>query len=158
MRASSSAVALQPGRHADCPAARVCCMQSASKAAETASTQQPTSPLLTSLDSSLSSAVAAAAEHLAEHGWAVVLGVLSKVECQQYEQGVWGWLGRLSGGSVRCAACASMLCTYTHVQVSCQLWKCTPSHHTFTAAAVSPELLERSTLHACCARIAHIDA
>uniref|UniRef100_A0A383WPX7 Phytanoyl-CoA dioxygenase n=1 Tax=Tetradesmus obliquus TaxID=3088 RepID=A0A383WPX7_TETOB len=74
---------------------------SASKAAETASTQQPTSPLLTSLDSSLSSAVAAAAEHLAEHGWAVVPGVLSKEECQQYEQGVWGWLGRLSGGSIR---------------------------------------------------------
>jgi hypothetical protein len=54
------------------------------------------------LDSSLSSAVAAAAEHLVAHGWAVVPGVLSKEVCQQYEQGVWDWLGRLGDG-IRCA-------------------------------------------------------
>jgi hypothetical protein len=66
------------------------------------------------LDSNLSSAVAAAAEHLAAHGWAVVPGVLSRQECQQYEQGVWDWLGRLSS-SIRCAA-EHAYCLQLHVR------------------------------------------
>jgi hypothetical protein len=56
-----------------------------------------------SLDSNLSIAVAAAAEHLAAHGWAVVPGVLSTEECQQYEAGVWDWLERLND-SIRCVS------------------------------------------------------
>jgi hypothetical protein len=87
----------------------VCCvaalllnqMQHATKAADTRTAQR--SITLNSLESTLSIKVAAAAEHLAAHGWAVVPGVLSKEECQQYEQGVWDWLARL-GNNIRYAA------------------------------------------------------
>ncbi|KAF6262035.1 hypothetical protein COO60DRAFT_687595 [Scenedesmus sp. NREL 46B-D3] len=86
-----------PSRHAEGGGSHG--LLTASRAASKPSTQNSTTP--DSLDSGLSKAIAAAAEHLACHGWAVVAGVLTVEECQQYQQGVWDWLERLGEGVSR---------------------------------------------------------